>query len=393
MAELDPAPRRRAQLPSLNGARFLAVFHIFVLHIIVASQTGAIRFNLINDSLPEDLLYGLVTPWSTNFFVVLSGFVLTYVYANDQGGLRVTSRHFFWLRLSRIAPVYAVSLAIAGPIYFLKEQTATEIVLSTVLALGMLQAWVPDYDYWWNGAAWYFSVMTLTYFLFPSMLRFLQRLRHGTLWLVILMSSLISLAPTIWFLLNDTPAPEAPGLSWMNFLKFFPPLWVPNFAAGIAAALVFLRDESKPTLLQFAAEWATPLVVLICVAIPRTHVLLIRHGLLTPLFALILIGLAHGRGPLTKFLALRAFEPLGEAAFGIFALHLPLMTGLLLLANGGFQPGEWTYGSTPQLFLLLLLIPALAVGSYRFFEKRAIGWVRDRLSNAPKNQPTQSQKV
>jgi peptidoglycan/LPS O-acetylase OafA/YrhL len=90
---------RKPELPALTGIRFYAAFLVFLSHITVIPG--------IDQMAQHHLLFnaGVV---GVSFFFVLSGFILTYNYADVFSvGL---SRHeywkFLWDRLTKIYPVH-----------------------------------------------------------------------------------------------------------------------------------------------------------------------------------------------------------------------------------------------------------------------------------------------
>jgi len=50
----------------------------------------------------------------------------------------------------------------------------------------------------------------------------------------------------------------------------------------------------------------------------------VHNGLLVPLFAIAILGLAAGRGPLARALGSRPAAVLGDASFALYALQEPL---------------------------------------------------------------------
>ena len=380
---------KRAPLLALNGARFVAVMHILLLHLAVASRDGSIAFWFFVRDAPPWLLRFLRVPVSTNFFVLLSGFVLTYVYAGRAGQLRTTSARFIGLRITRILPVYILSLLIAAPVYFvMKEHTTAEAIQSTVLALTLTQAWLPNHELWWNGPAWYFSVMLLTYFSFAPLLHWMQPLKNTALLFLLGACVLLAIAPALCYrlLLPELPGPNNAGWTWLEFVKFNPVLWIPNFAAGMIAARLFLagqEDELTPAATNGIWKWlgevALSAVILIMLTAPEGDYLLLRQGLLAPLLLLVLVSLAHGRGPLARLLSSNVLRGFGESSFGIFALHMPLIVAALRFARGPTGPDGTLYGHWTELILFVAGIPIAARICYRYFELPLIHQLRLRF--------------
>ena len=104
-AELQPAPYvRKPALPALTGLRTLLALTILLFHFTPAGlQWGWFSlYPLIN------IGYVFVS-----FFFLISGFILSYNYADRPGGLNLAD---FWVaRLSRLYPVYALTMLISIP--------------------------------------------------------------------------------------------------------------------------------------------------------------------------------------------------------------------------------------------------------------------------------------
>ena len=364
--------------------------HIFLLHLAAASRDGSIAFWFFVRDAPAWLLRLISVPISTSFFVLLSGFILTYVYTDRAGHLRTTALRFLLLRLTRILPVYMLSLLIAGPTYFLlKERTAAEAIGSTILALTVSQAWFPNHELWWNGPAWYFSVMLVTYLAFPFLTARLQTLGTGALVALLCGCFLLSVTPAFAYSSLDAHPPDAAtgrGVSWLAVVKFNPLFWLPSFAAGAIGARLFLRStdhvRSEPGTLSRSLPWnwmaevSAALVGLIVWLAPERHYLILRQGLVAPLLLFLVVGLAHGRGPLARLLAWRGVRGFGESAFGIFALHMPLLTGVLRMARGPLGPDGTLYGHWSELILFLVGVPLVARACFAYYERPLIHRLR-----------------
>jgi peptidoglycan/LPS O-acetylase OafA/YrhL len=85
----------------------------------------------------------------------------------------------------------------------------------------------------------------------------------------------------------------------------------------------------------------------------------LHNGLLAPLFALLIVSLAAGAGPLAWCLGTRPAMALGEASYSLYVLHVPLLIlwskAVLLLF--GYPPWP-SFGSTAA-FLVFAVVGAL----------------------------------
>ncbi len=144
-------------LHALTGLRFVAAFAVFVHHV------GG-RFGLPNDELA-------LGSFAVSFFFVLSGFILTYVYADrlQYGGLK----KFYFTRWARIWPLHLACLLIAiltmGSMPQLIRGEGWGKLITNAL---LLQSWVPNtpWVFSFNGVAWSISTESFFYLMFPLFL-------------------------------------------------------------------------------------------------------------------------------------------------------------------------------------------------------------------------------
>ena len=87
---------------------------------------------------------------SVSFFLLLSGFILTYNYADRAQKGALTARSFWSARFSRLYPVYAFSLLLS--LGMLTQEVAAhtrfDFGLGLVLTPLLLQGWHPLTNFW-----------------------------------------------------------------------------------------------------------------------------------------------------------------------------------------------------------------------------------------------------
>ena len=189
-------------------------------------------------------------------------------------------------------------------------------IKSVFLQIFLLQAWFPGFIKTLNIPSWSLSVEAFFYLLFPFLIANLKQIRKK--WL------LISIGLSFWFLslavyyygLNS-------GLD-INLLNYNPLLHLNSFILGIVSYILF--KESKPVSAKLSLFLAfSPLItiaILLFVHAPILHYH--NNGLLAPLFAVSLFGLASDKSYLSKFLSFKPLIILGEISYGIYILQVPL---------------------------------------------------------------------
>jgi peptidoglycan/LPS O-acetylase OafA/YrhL len=340
---------KRPRLPALSGLRTFAALNLVFFHF----------------SNPRD--FGLLAPivdngyTSVSFFLLLSGFILAYNYSDRaaEGKLQVGK---FWLaRFSRLYPVYLFSLIVSLGMLAIEFRAHTRPVFfaGVALTLVLLQGWSPTLSTFWNTPAWTMSTEAFFYLLFPLAVRWKRPSRIG--WLLTLLASLWvagMICPALYTWLHPDgdfhPDRYSSGW-WIRALKFTPPPHLPSFLFGIVLADLNSRfaQASRWRLLAGAAGLA--LLYLVLSHGDKLPYVFLHDGLLMPLFALTILGLA-GTNILSRFFGFLPFVMLGEASYCLYLLHFNLWT---LIHDSGVLQATGLIRLDPWFSYLLLVLGAV----------------------------------
>src|SRR5207245_7346858 len=101
---------RKGELSSLTGIRFYAALLVYVYHVVLTIP-GVNAFSVSS-------LFSNAADVGVSFFFVLSGFILTYNYADvfRDGISAANYKRFVWDRLTKIYPVHVLTLLLVLPI-------------------------------------------------------------------------------------------------------------------------------------------------------------------------------------------------------------------------------------------------------------------------------------
>jgi len=373
----------RPRLPALTSVRFFAALHVCIFHMYamkIASGTGI--FHRVAS-------IGYV---GVNFFFVLSGFILVYTYA----GRDTPARKFWWARFARIYPAYLFSLLFTAPFFFyvcLKIHPApiafliwpqNHLVTSSLLVPALVQSWVPGAALAWNAPAWSLSDETFFYLLFPALLVWLAKKSKWT-WLgLALACGVASLACTGAYAVfrpdGASFVDDNSYFTWLNVIKFFPLVRLPEFVLGACCGFLFLRHSVD-------RKWGTPLALsglayfaLMVAAAPHIPYPILHDSALTPGFALIIFGLAL-RPAWSRVLEFWPLVLLGDASYSFYLLHSNLI-GMV------FQPtGEPMHLPLWKLLAGLMVPIAVSIGVYKWIEsparRKLLGKKKRELQVAP----------
>ena len=356
------APARRPALPALTGMRTLLAVNIMLFHFTPPHMQ--LLYPVINNS------YVFV-----GFFILLSGYVLAYNYADRDAPLK--KRQFWKARCARLYPLYAFSLAFSALMVGQEWHARShgEFFAGLILTPLLLQGWDPWLATFWNTVAWTLSCDLLLYFLFPYLLRLRwpkQPLKLAGLALGIWALGLVP--HTIYLFTNPDhlpgPADRYSYGFWIRALKYGPAAYVCTFMVGIA--LGKLQTSMKLTERRRTAVAVAGLVAIglfFAYAVDRVPYILMHGGFLVPLFSVLVIGLS-GRNFVASALAWKPIELLGQCSYCLFLLHFNLINML----RQYHVPERLHLAAYDPWFSYAVAI-ALSVAAMYWVEKPARAWI------------------
>jgi peptidoglycan/LPS O-acetylase OafA/YrhL len=318
-AELQPRAvhERKPSLPALTGLRTLLALTILLFHFT-----------------PSGLKWGWFTLYPlieigyvfVSFFFLISGFILAYNYAERDGGLNLAD---FWVaRLSRLYPVYLLTMLISIPMLITEFHVRSRVqfwegAIATPL---LVQGFFPYLATFWNTVSWTLSCEIALYVLFPLLLKIRWPKSAWKLLVLALAFWVLGLVPHTIYILTD---PDHLGKMadrysvgfWLDTLKYTPIPYLCTFLAGLT--LGHLHEEAKLSVRSrmivgcfgFFAVWFAAYHLT-----EKMPYILVHGGLLTPLFAAIILGLS-GPSPLARVFSIRPLVAVGASTYCLYLLH------------------------------------------------------------------------
>ncbi len=322
---------RPEPIPALTSLRFFAALLVVFFHFGQGVDWPPIVLQFIKS--------GHV---GVPFFFILSGYVLAYNYADKLGDWR----SFYWARFTRIYPLYAISLIIAAPFFFMavaKEHGNRE----GLLALGqhaparfaMVQAWFKDVTSW-NPPAWSLSVEAFFYALFPLLVKIPGHLL------------LAGISAGLYYRIQEYNPPT-------------PILCLPLFVTGICLAKA--KVKAPPYLLPVAVVLTFALLVFL---VPLDKRVEATPGIVALVFGLLVWSAA---GSHSKLLAQPSLILLGEASYALYILHHPIAAGFQAI---GKRIGGVSFDSPAYFALYVVAVVGLSVLAYQYVERPLIKKLR-----------------
>ncbi|RQM58199.1 acyltransferase family protein [Aeromonas enteropelogenes] len=323
-----------------------------------------------------------------DLFFILSGLVLAHVYGEAFTAPRRTVSYgrFLWLRLTRVYPLYVVTLVLlvgwelykvqhevgfyGGPLFKMWEWegmppfgspfTPAEALPSALLLLQV----VTDQGLTWNFAAWSLSVEWISYLLFPLLIPLAVTRSRWSHLAPLLALTVLAFIVHSRGTLDVTSGALAVGRGVSEFVLG---LWL--LPKVKAARLHPMMQQDLPLLIAFLL----PFVLLQFTMTPQLTLLLICAYVL-----LIWIAASQGKrqSPLLLLLDNRFTNWLGDLSYSIYLLHaLVLLTGCELIHYLAPELTAWWYAQTNPLLgvvatlLMLAVLIALSAVSYHLFER------------------------
>ncbi len=383
--QTPPAKTNGHYLPALTGIRFFAIFHIFMFHL--ASMYWTYREDeemkgLLGgfEDAPQFLVVLASNGWiSTSLFFLLSGFILAYLYWGEDGELTTTRRRFWLLRVARIYPnhliVMVLILSSQVPWHLSQGMPLSTLIPSALATIALVQAWVPPWIPLWSWPAWTISALAFLYLIMPWLMTMLGRLSRQQMIIVLIAMPFVSVTPTLIY-----AAWQATGAPWSMNVDMLvannPLFWVPYFTAGMLMTRIFSISRSQPP--QSNPSWFAwgdvAFIVVLAIGftpgIEQPLKFFIRQGLLMPLFVVMVLDLARGKGLVAKIFSLPGTGFLGETGYSMFIWQSIVM--MVMFISFMAMPAIGPY----QIWIAVALIMALAIPSTYLIEKPLARFIR-----------------
>jgi peptidoglycan/LPS O-acetylase OafA/YrhL len=356
-----PAPQaaavstRKPPLPALTGIRTLLALSIVLFHF-TPPHLGLL-YPIINNG------YVFV-----GVFFLISGYILTYNYADRAKTL--VKREFWLARFSRLYPVYLLVLLLS--VTMLRDEwharSHFEFWQGLILTPLVLQGWSPSVATFWNTVAWTLSSEVVLYAAFPWLIRMRWPKRPRNLVLLLLTLWIVGLIPhSLYLLLNPDhvvgPVDRYSSTQWIRFLKYTPLPYVCTFLSGVTLGKLqlSLTLTSRQRLILSAVS-LTAAAVFFYSVVQHTPYLLMHGGLLTPIFAALVLGLS-GPHPITSLFSWPPLLLIGESSYCLYLLHFNVFQ---LIHTYHIPERLHLVALEPWLSYVILILLSLVV--FRFVE-------------------------
>ena len=367
----------RRPIEALTGLRFFAALIVAVSHFPQVIPIDGLQVALERQGAA-----------GVTIFFVLSGFVLTYNYADTFGASTTGALTFLRARIARIWPINVVALVVVTPLVIWWATAPSPA--SWVVNLLMLQALIPSKGMnTWNIPAWSVSCELIFYCAFPFFVCWvLGRVRRASRLLQLAVG--LFAVQVLCFVVVAVAADRRLGQSgksaeditlMLERMKFFPGLRMWEFFLGCVMGLAFLRARSggdgwwrvlgsrrvRDAMLAAGALGAVALLVLpSAVDLPERGLLahLTTAGLYvvyTPLAVLLVTAIGWGPTAVNPLLERRWALRLGEASYSFYMLQWSVVLIVAEIADG--TPGWWLSAAA------IVVLAFISLASARWIEE------------------------
>jgi len=388
----------------LTGVRFFAAFVVCAYHF----SPG---FGL--DSISSTLRPAAMS--SVSLFFILSGFILSYTYANKIKTIKLSQ--FFWARFSRLSPAFIAVMIAMIPIRLVFLMAAPDsarlsyglsidspILGYTWLAnLFLVAVFIPMLNPWlyfWNPPAWSLTAEAVFYVSFPFAIILLRKIKHeiSFVWASLIIYLTLCLAITVtFFVVTNIPLDILPewyksslfldGIAqytendmrkriFAYFAYLLPFFHCFEFWIGCSIGYFFLKLADKNMLPQKNMRNLLLLlsILLIYLGYQVSNLTMGAMGLgiyavYTPGFMLFIFTLACGTTFASRLLSHKWVVTLGKSSYALYISHYAGMALYQYLANIGISFPKLAY------FVAVGLCVALSLAIYYFVEVPGQRWL------------------
>ena len=422
-----PDGRHRKDVPALTGLRFVAAFSVLIGH--------GFSWILHNHETPGGVVFWVsqISGFGMTLFFVLSGFVIHYNYGNLVTTMRLRGiAAFLWARFARLYPLFALMMLVYVA---LSSRTLALITghperfgsVLEALPYFMLSvhSWLyavigenPVIDAIGGGSpiTWSISTEWFFYFVYPSVAWLILRAQTprlavvlALLWCALWITVTIGLydrsaSIDAWAVQHFGPiagAQEHFQTSFVRWLLYFSPyVRLGEFMLGAFMAQLYINIEKRPvsdrenlagTLVFFAAAVSVVVITYLNYStiayqtynpdaganMSCTNVIckMNMNFALAPSAALAVFCGARYKNIVSRMLMSRSILLLGGASYSIYLVH-DVVLGISVKLTGSARH-SFAYDLV-KLILLLLVVLAISLVLYAYYEAPARKWLRGR---------------
>lgn len=323
---------------ALNGLRFPAIAFVFISHVIVTTSVSAdmTSYHGLQGHLHE-------ASGAVSFFLMLSGFVLTYGYRRRLASPTMRSvGQFVLVRLARFYPLHVIMLWVIS-LFVLTNLTNLHGAATVAVNLLLIQTWIPSLSTGinsidLNGPSWTLAAELISGILLPYVMWVVAKSGIARSRLLCLL-----IAAAIWggLAVAATLSELSPHTLW--FFWFFAPMRAADFFVGVFVAYALFGERGGAPHVGRSAwlRWTSLEIVAIAgifasIAVHESFPALVRITVLPmPSVVLAMVVFSYDGGLISRMLSARVFQYFGDLSFAVYISHFVILTILARTALFG----------------------------------------------------------
>jgi peptidoglycan/LPS O-acetylase OafA/YrhL len=356
---------KKAYFKNLDAPRFIAFISVFVEHVVF-TKDPAIRKSSVYWFYHRHLILGTT---GLDFYIVLSGFLITWIIMEEQATTGKFNLLYFWLkRCLRIWPLYFLMI-FTGLLLVWMARHFAGLTVTDIPPLSWLMTFTLNFYIINHGLAflyflvflWSISVEEQCYVLWGLIMRWFKKSLPWLCFTLIAVSVIFRI-----FTVRE------PLNIYFNSLS-----WVGNYAAGAWLAFLCIRGGKNSERLKMSPKWVIItfyiLFLLNIIFYKRIYshppMLIFERFTAALFFSFLIFDQSFGNNRIFNLGRKKVFNYLGRISYGLFCYH-----GLMILAYEKIA-GEGICINNPYLVFIVnpIIIFAMTLGisvvSYEYFER------------------------
>jgi peptidoglycan/LPS O-acetylase OafA/YrhL len=381
-------------LSNLTPLRGIASLLTVLYHIDLMLGAGGNLLVKFKDSLLFTKLYLMV-----DFFFVLSGFIMFYVYGKwFKDSIRWPAfKQFGIARFARVYPLHFCMLffLIAERLWYLHTGAAdnpftasSDTGVSVISNLFLVQSMNLHNWFSWNNAAWSISTEWWMYMVFPFLVKpFLHLAGRGRLLVVMTcitgyllimfyIQQFVTTPPALSFIFSGKPEATLNVSYQFGFLRC-----LFGFVLGMITYLAYKDNLAK----KFFARGSVFVLLSLCL-FTSLHFAL-WDVVSVNFFPLMILSAAYGSKKMNRFFSRKPLQRIGDWSYSIYLVHQPILYTIFDLFTYFNPPARnapppsfsvgfgWTFS---LVFVALTLFVASI--TFRYIELPARMWINKKFA-------------
>ena len=351
--------------PNLNGLRFVGAFMVFVFHVF---SLGREHWGNFKDSTFFSILAKITSKGhlGVSLFVVLSGFLITYLMMNElQKNGQIRLSNFIARRILRVWPLYFVVVLFGFfvfPMLPFGKLTEHKLINFTFFLSNLDEIWFGMRDSLnFLTATWSVSVEEQFYLCWAFLIGVFRFSKKQQFWIFFISILLISIVFRTIFIQNE------------RILYYHTISVISDFAIGGILALlafdnkiqIFFERISK---FQILLIYCMGIVVLFLESkIFINYLFVFQRIVIASFFAFVIAEQVYAKKSLFKLDQIPGLKKSGELTYGFYLFHCIVIYYVQAIFTGN----QWTESIVNFSFYLILCFSITYISSwisFRYFE-------------------------